>query len=166
MGCANWSHLRTLKAHTNETTNLFYFKGNSMKINSMFQTLVFFVTLMTFSMSFPTFAQRTDVQVQAIQDAERDAKASVTASVWFLTGCIGGFFGYITAYTYHHPVPTVPLLGKSPEYVASYTDTYRAKTHELQSRYALNGCVIGAAVPLCLTALVSTGELPTPAILR
>lgn len=121
-----------------------------MKIKSMFQTLVLFVTLMTFSMSFPTFAQMTGVQRQAIQDAKRHAEASVNTDVWFLTGCIGSFFGYITAYTYHHPVPTVPLLGKSPEYVASYTDTYRAKTHELQSRSALYGCMTGVGVQFCL----------------
>ena len=137
-----------------------------MKINSMFQTLVLFVTLITFSMSFPTFAQRTGAQRQASEDAKRHAEASVNTRVWFLTGCFGSFFGYLTAYTYHHPGPTVPLLGKSPEYVAFYTDTYRKTAQELQSRHALYGCIIAHSLPLCLTGLVSIDILPTPKILR
>lgn len=137
-----------------------------MKINSMFRVLIFSVTLMTFSMSFPTFAQvkslrqvvqdakrhaEADVQLtglqrQAVQEAKRHAEADAPQCLWFTTGLIGGFFGYLVAYTYHPPVPALPLLGKSPEYVAAYTDTYRKTSQKRQSRPALFGCVIGIVV--------------------
>lgn len=126
-----------------------------MKIGLTFQVLVFFVTLLTFSMPFVSLAQSStpsssEIQRQAALDAIRKAETSVNQRLWFWTGCFGTFFGYLTANTYHHPVPTVPLLGKSPEYVASYTDTYITETRKLQSQYALNGCMLGAALQICL----------------
>lgn len=130
-----------------------------MRINSMFRVLVFSVMLMTFSMSFPTFAQVTGLQRQAAQEAERHAKADAHTCLWFMTGVIGGFFGYLTAYIYHPPVPTVPLLGKSPEYVAAYTDTYRKISQKRQSRLALYGCVIGTAVGCLSIISYSTGTI-------
>ena len=125
-----------------------------MKINSMFRVLIFSVTLMTFSMSFPTFAQLTGLQRQAVQDAKRHAEADSPTCLWFTAGLIGGFFGYLMAYTYHPPVPALPLLGKSPEYVAAYTDTYRKTSQKWQSRPALFGCVAGTVVG-CLFIIYS-----------
>ena len=126
-----------------------------MKIDSTFHVLVLFVTLLMFSMPCVLLAQTHSVQTQAISDARRDAEASADQGLWFLAGCFGSFFGYLGANTYHRPVPTVPLLGKSPEYVAFYTDTYVARTRELQSRQALRGCLIGAGVQFAILFLTN-----------
>ena len=130
-----------------------------MKIDSMFRVLIFFVVLMTFSMSFPTFAQMTGVQRQASQDAKRHAEASTNTCLWFATGFIGHFIGYLIAYTYHSPVPTEPLLGKSPAYVVAYTDAYRKASQKRQSRLVLYGCVSATTIGLVVTAAYNEHQL-------
>lgn len=99
-------------------------------------------------------------QERAVLAAWRDAEASVSTGLWFWTGCFANFFGYLTASTYHRPIPAVPLLGKSPEYVASYTDAYRAKTSELQMANAKRGaCISGVLylIPVAVTILSTSG---------
>ena len=132
----------------------------------MFRVSVFFMMLLVLSMPFVSLAQWGQVREQAISDATRDAKASVDKSLWFLAGCFGGFFGVLTASTYHHPVPAVALLGKSPEYIASYTDTYIVETRDIQSDMALTGCSLGVGIPVALMMLIASGNLPTPKVLR
>lgn len=118
-----------------------------MKRGSIFHVSVFLFAVLVFSMPFVSLAQRSvtgmssRAQAQAISDAERDAEASVNKSVWFLAGCFGNILGFLTAQTYDRPVPTVPLLGKSPEYVAFYTDAYRKKTKQIQVSSVVPGCV-------------------------
>lgn len=124
-----------------------------MKTSSTFHVLVLFATLLIFSMPFVLLAQTHSVQSQAVFDARQDAVASVNQGLWFMAGCFGTLLGYLGANTYHSPVPTVPLLGKSPEYVAFYTDTYVAKTRELQSTQAIMGCCIGASVQFIILFL-------------
>ncbi len=50
-------------------------------------------------------------------------------------------------------------VGKSPAYVAYYTDAYKAKMERLQFRYAVNGCVTWGIVNFgifgCLTVVGS-----------
>ncbi|RKU33993.1 hypothetical protein C6499_00115 [Candidatus Poribacteria bacterium] len=129
-----------------------------MKKNSTFHVLTFCMVFLVFSAPFVALAQQFSGEAQAAIDrAKRDAEALTNKRLWFFAGCFGTFFGYLAANTYHSPVPTVALLGKSPEYVAFYTDTYVTKTQQLQSDQALNGCIIGAIVqfgiPLCATAV-------------
>lgn len=99
-------------------------------------------------------------QERAVLAARQDAEASVSTGLWFWAGCFANFFGYLTASTYHRPIPAVPLLGKSPEYVASYTDAYRAKTSELQMANARRGaCISGVfyLIPVAVTILSTSG---------
>ena len=132
----------------------------------MFRVLVVFMVFLVLGIPFVSFPQWNQVQDQAVSDAKRDAKASVDKTLWFLAGCFGGFFGVVTASTYHHPVPTVSLLGKSPEYVAFYTDTYISEARDIQADMAFAGCSAAIGIPVFLTVLVSAGILPTPKILR
>ena len=123
-----------------------------MKIDSMFGVLVFFVCFMTLSSSFLALAQYNSGR-QAQADAERDAEASVDKAFWFTAGCFGGPIGLVGAYTYHRPLPSVQLLGKSATYVAFYADAYRAKAQEVQTVHAGMGCVLTVGLPMILTML-------------
>ena len=93
------------------------------------------------------------LKMQAIADAKRDAEASVNSEFWATVGCFIGFLGIFAAETYHPPVPTVPLLGKSAEYTAFYTDTYRAETQKLQSTPATIGCFAGTLISILAIAV-------------
>ena len=90
------------------------------------------------------------LKMQAIADAQKDVEAYINKPMWFIIGCIFPVFGLIAPYMYKPPVPAGELVGKSPEYVAYYTDAYKAEMEKMQFRYALNGCITWGAVN-CLT---------------
>ena len=122
----------------------------------MFHCLALLTVLLILSTPLVTHAQEYSRQImpgqeQAIQDAKNDAEADVNSLFWFSAGCFGNFLGYLLAQTYHHPVPSVPLLGKSPEYVAFYTDTYIRVRRQRQARHALQGCISGVIAYGCLS---------------
>ena len=79
------------------------------------------------------------LRMQAIADAQKDVEAYVNKPMWFAIGCFFPVFGLIAPYLYKPPVPAGELIGKSPEYVAYYTDAYQAGMEKMQFRYALNG---------------------------
>ena len=118
---------------------------------SLFHTLVFMVTVLTFSMPFVTLAQQNALQAKAIADAEKDAAIHVDTTRWFWRGCFGGV-GALTQ-IYQPSLPALRLLGKSPEYTAYYTDAYKAKATELQSSAVKKGCITAGAV--CLGWIIS-----------
>ena len=115
-----------------------------MKINSTFHALVFFMTVLMFSMPFATLAQQHLVRVEAEVAAERDAEARTQKPVWFIFGCVGGLLAVAYVYLYEPSIPAGALLGKSPEYVAFYTDAYTLKAKDIQMKAALGGCVTGS----------------------
>ena len=126
-----------------------------MKINSMFYVSVFFTAVMIFSLPLVVRAQEFSARDQAILDAEQDAEAVFDERLWYFAGCFFNFGGYFVAQTYYAPVPAVALLGHPPEYVAFYTDTYRAKSKELRSSAAFMGCIHGAVVQACLPVTIA-----------
>ena len=126
-----------------------------MKINSMFYVSVFFTAVMIFSLPLVVRAQKFSARDQAILDAEQDAEAVFDERLWYFAGCFFNFGGYFVAQTYYAPVPAVALLGHPPEYVAFYTDTYRAKSKELRSSAAFMGCIHGAVVQACLPVTIA-----------
>jgi len=83
-------------------------------------------------------------------DAERDAESDANKTIWFIAGCCGGIVGLIIAYAIEPSPPAVKLLGKSPEYVATYTDCYKAKRKSIQTKTAMTGCGITTVVYLAL----------------
>ena len=114
-----------------------------MKISSTFHVLALLMTVLTFSMPFVTLAQQ-NLQAEAIIDAQRDAQNDVNKSLWFLGGCLGGVIGVIVAYGVEPAPSATRLLGKSPEYVAFYTDAYKENAKKLQANNAMMGCVVNA----------------------
>ena len=69
---------------------------------------------------------------------EKAARESTNATLWFLTGCVGGL---LLVYFIEPRIPALPLLGKSAEYTAAYTDAYRETAKSIQSRKAIEGCI-------------------------
>ena len=128
-----------------------------MKIRSAFHVSVLFMAVLIFSMPLVTFAQQHSVQAEAITAAEQDANKDVNKPLWFGVGCVltGLFFlpeplGYIVppsglvgTYFYQPTPPPSRLIGKSPEYVAAYTSTYKAKSGKIQAQWASAGCLGG-----------------------
>ena len=117
-----------------------------IKLKSPLQILAFLMAVLTFSMPFVTFAQQNSVQAEAIVVAERDAQADVNKGLWFLGGCLSGVVVPMIAYGVELPPPVTRLLGKSPEYVAFYTDAYKAKAKTLRVKSALGGCIVNGLV--------------------
>lgn len=99
-------------------------------------------------------AGQTSGRHQAIVTAEKHASEDVKRPLWFGAGCVLNYSGYLWAQTYHRPVPVVSLLGKSPEYVAFYTDRYREKSNELQASAAFAGCITGGFMSAFLFVLL------------
>ena len=88
----------------------------------------------------------TSVAEQAIMDAEKDAAAHLNRTLWFTAGFFFPVGGSIISQFYQPFLPTAPVLGKSPEYIAFYYDAYKVKTKKLQFKWALIGCLIGTPV--------------------
>ena len=125
-----------------------------MKINSKFHVLVIFMTGLIFSIPFVSLAQRNSIQAEAVAAAELDAETNTNTSLWFFIGCLGGLLGLVYS---NFDTPTVPasrLMGKSPEYVAFYSDAYVLKAKKLQTDSAVRGCITNAAASVGLSCLV------------
>lgn len=130
-----------------------------MKICSMFHVLAFVMTVLIFGMPLVTIAQQGTVQAEAVADAEADAEADVNKTLWLAAGCLLTGAGVIGAYFIEPTPPAAKLMGKSPEYVAFYTDAYKAKSKNLQGRSALIGCAVGGCTYLGVYVLVVSAAL-------
>ena len=113
-----------------------------IELKNPLRILALLMVVLTFSMPFVTFAQQNSLQMDAIAAAERDAQNDVNRGLWFLGGCFGGVIGVIVAYSVEPSPPVTRLLGKSPEYVAFYTQAYAEKAKKLQTNSALGGCCV------------------------
>lgn len=94
--------------------------------------------------------ETTQVCAQAEADAERD----VNSTLWLGGGCLLGLIGLGAAYLIEPSPPAMRLVGKSPEYVAAYSDCYKAKGKSIQTKNATIGCVVGYAVTGVLYVLL------------
>ena len=127
----------------------------------MKKTIAFYtMVLMLFSLFlYPIViqAQQTEAQTAAAT-ARRDASQDVSVISWG----IGGFFCSIFAVAYAYlDKPTVPadrLVGKSPEYVAFYTDTYLQEAKKQRSQSALIGCLANSILTTVTTILTTQQE--------
>jgi hypothetical protein len=116
-----------------------------------FSLIVFLMAFLALSFPFVVLAQ--DDVGQARIDAERDAQSNVNGTLWLLIGCVASpFFAYLSTPS----PPAIALLNKSPEYVAVYSDTYRAKAKSIQQSKAWTGCIIGGlAYVACYVVIIA-----------
>ena len=95
----------------------------------------------------------TRINEDAKSDAQKDADM-VDTQIWFLAGCLGGVVGLIIAHAVEPKPSATALLGKSPEYIATYTDTYVEMVKKNQTKTALNGCIAGTLLTIGLYAII------------
>jgi hypothetical protein len=91
----------------------------------------------------PTLMQASEMD-DARMAAERDGKSDVNGMLWLGAGCCCGWLAVGAAYLMEPSPPASRLLGKSPEYVTAYTDTYVATGKSAQTSNAWTGCVVNA----------------------
>ena len=118
------------------------------------------MAMLLVSMPCLTLAEQTTDAGQAIIDAERDAK-NINANEFFFFGflagagtmCVGVIHLYWQINMSQPPIPTSKLLGKSPEYIAQYTETYRYHVKKIQREKVASGVCAGALCTAGLTIL-------------
>ncbi len=92
---------------------------------------------------------------------QMDGKANTNGILWLGAGCLFELVGLAAAYLYTPNPPAMRLLGKSPEYVAAYTDAYGDAAKSVQTNNAWIGCIastlVGAAYYVVVLAAFSTG---------
>ena len=130
-------------------------KAMKIELKNPLQIVALLIALLTFSTPFVTFAQQNSLQMEAIVAAERDAQADVNNGLWFLGGCLSGVVVPMIAYGVELAPPVTRLLGKSPEYVAFYTDAYKAKAKTLRVKSALGGCIVNGLAIVAFFAPLS-----------
>ncbi|MBM3242322.1 hypothetical protein FJZ31_39145 [Candidatus Poribacteria bacterium] len=113
--------------------------------NSWQKAIALLLSIVLFSMPMLLIARQSEID-QARIEAERDARKDTNGALWFFAGCCGGPVGLVVSYAITPSPPASRLLGKSPEYVAYYTDFYRAKAKNIQTSRALMGCGVTVAV--------------------
>lgn len=107
------------------------------------KTLSLFLALLIIAV--PILAQQTQQEVlRAEQQGEQDAIRDHKKMTWFIVGCLALVPGLLIATLIEPRPPQAAILGKSPDYVAAYTDAYVRKTKGLRTNWALYGCGTGA----------------------
>jgi len=86
------------------------------------------------------------IEAQAVSDAERDAAAHLNKLLWLTTGFSLPVIGVFLSQRNQRSIPGARLLGKSPEYVAFYTNAYRIKMKKLRFNWSLLGCLSSTTV--------------------
>jgi len=104
----------------------------------------------------PVIAQVTSQQ-KAIVEAENLAEKNVNKFLWFAFGFLCNFVGPAVGYLLAPDPPQAALLGKSPEYVATFTDAYQKKAKSIQGTYGLYGCLVNTAAWVAIYALLIAG---------
>ena len=104
---------------------------------------------------------------RAIIDAEHDAAVAADPLLWMVGTLIGtsvvgclfcGLPAIGVAYISQPSPPAARLMGKSPEYVMLYTQTYKEKIRSHQVMGATIGCVGGSIVAAFVWSRYYSGE--------
>lgn len=82
------------------------------------------------------------------ETAENDANADTNKIVWVVVGIALNAAGILIAYIYQPAPAASRFLEKSQQYIAFYTDAYRAKTRSIQLTYAGIGFIILALLSI------------------
>ena len=85
--------------------------------------------------------------------AEQDAESDTRKTRWVFIGVFGNILGVLIASVYEPTPPASRLLGRSPEYAALYTDSYKAKSRSIQVRHSVIGIALVFALAFVWTVL-------------
>ena len=86
------------------------------------------------------------IQQQARLDAELDVARDAKTVQWGLGGVFCGFFALGASVAHTPTVPTANLMGKSPEYIVSYTEAYNTAMKRKNITAAGTGCLVNVSV--------------------
>lgn len=93
-------------------------------------------------------------ETNAVADAKRDVKAHVNKTLWFTAGCFFPLIGPVYSQRNDKTIPSARFLGKSPKYIAFYTDTYKIEMKKQRYNWALMGCIVGSLTDACLIGIL------------
>lgn len=100
----------------------------------------------TFHLNTSQNFSRSSPEKAAIKDANKD----VDGCLWLGAGCLANIYGIAAAYVVV-PSPKISrLIGKSPDYILIYSDTYRKTAKNIQVKKSTQGCLIFAALYLLM----------------
>ncbi len=93
--------------------------------------------------------------------AKHDANADEDGCFWFCSGfslalgggCLLGSLSLVSSYSYRPSPPLTRLVGKPPEYISVYIDTYKERRRSAAASAAIVGCALGAATAGCLALI-------------
>jgi hypothetical protein len=100
----------------------------------------------------PAYAPPPVDAARAVLEATQDAQADENGVLWFFAGCLLGVIGIVIAAVADPSLPPARLMGKSPEYLAIYTQTYKSEAHSAQLRSSLWG--FGTAIVVIVAIYV------------
>ena len=99
-------------------------------------------------------------------EGRRDGDTETSGILWFVAGCGLGILGVVGAYLIKPTPPAAKLVGKSPDYVAAYSDCYRDAAVSVQTKWAWIGCgssvVLWLVYFLVIVAAATTTVASTP----
>jgi hypothetical protein len=88
------------------------------------------------------------VVAQATADAKQD-----TGAGWFFLGCLG-LIGVLVAFVAEPSPPPERFVGKSPEFVNTYSTAYKSAGKSAQGTQAIYGCLVGTAIVIGIYAIL------------
>ena len=91
---------------------------------------------------------------RAAMEGAQDAQADENAAIWFFAGCLLGVIGVVIAAVVEPTPPPTRMMGKSPEYLAVYTQAYKAEGKSAQLRASLWGVGTLVVVVVALYAFI------------
>ena len=97
--------------------------------------------------------------VQACDQAVADAKSGHSGAGYGVGGFFCGVFGLIFAFSSNPQVPVEKLLGKSPDYVSTYTRCYKQEAKSKNVRASLIGWGLGVVAAVII--IVATADEET-----
>jgi len=83
---------------------------------------------------------------QAVIDAKSDVDLHFNNVRWFTIGCLFPIVGPMISQSNQKSIPSARLMGKTPEYIAFYTDNYIIEMKKKRYTWSVGGCVLGGAV--------------------
>ena len=153
----------------------------------MYVTLMVVLSISMPSLILAEQHQAENIIAIAKYDAERDVNHDVNKQNWFMAGmvpvCLGSTITVLVLDTESHEMPPVEFLncisplvgpvsalfsspsppterfiGKSPEYISAYTDTYKSKARSIRMTSASRGVATGCGLSIagCMLYLLQS----------
>jgi hypothetical protein len=107
-----------------------------------------------FMVFIPVISIAQAMDSEACMQAEADAEMDVNKTMWFAGGCLIGILAVGAAYLVKPNPPASQLVGKSPEYIASYSDCYKEKASSIQTSSSMYGCIVGTVISAAIYTIV------------